>query len=556
MIGGIALALYLPGFWWGAPHATAPDRIRAWGTDDLTPLSPLADIHNILQPKPDRNLGYPLLHSFILSAAYAPYLSYLWITGRLVGVSATYPYGLLDPAATLRTLTHIGHLLSVLMGVGIVVAVYWTGRLLWNRRTALLASLFVLTSFPMFYYARTGNVDVPMLFFSSLVLLVFARILSTGFSTASAVHLGLFVGLAMGVKEQSFALFVAVPPALLILQRSQQGSKILGVGRDFWISSAIFLGVAFLAFGLGSGLFVDPERYFAHIEFARQRFQDFSEGEVIFASRFPGTPQGHLQVVALFSRHLSESITLPGTILAVIGFLYVARRERVGALFAMPALTYLAVLFFSVHSSQLRYLMPVAYLLSFLAARILVVAFESSRVPLRVFSVFVSFGIFGVGVLRGIDLTHAMITDSRIAAGEWLQEYAQAGDRVEHFGVAWKLPPLETGISTAPALPWYGGTYPLNIGAQAVEQVVHGWAERRPDFVIVMPDYTSSDGLPHSAACPPAIYEGLVNGTLGYRLAEHFESPSLIPWIRRPSLDYPTVNPPIRIFVPAERVAR
>ena len=35
-----ALALYVPGFWWGIPHATAPDRTHAWGTDDETPLGP------------------------------------------------------------------------------------------------------------------------------------------------------------------------------------------------------------------------------------------------------------------------------------------------------------------------------------------------------------------------------------------------------------------------------------------------------------------------------------------------------------------------------------
>jgi hypothetical protein len=42
-----------------------------------------------------------------------------------------------------------------------------------------------------------------------------------------------------------------------------------------------------------------------------------------------------------------------------------------------------------------------------------------------------------------------------------------------------------------------------------------------------------------------------LDGSLGYELAAHFESPRLFAWLVRPPLDYPTVNPPIRIFVPS-----
>jgi len=55
----LALALYLPGFWWGAPHATAPDRAHSWGVDAPVPLGPLAEIHNIIQPMPDGNVDLP-----------------------------------------------------------------------------------------------------------------------------------------------------------------------------------------------------------------------------------------------------------------------------------------------------------------------------------------------------------------------------------------------------------------------------------------------------------------------------------------------------------------
>ncbi|MDZ4674383.1 MAG: hypothetical protein SGI84_08010, partial [Gemmatimonadota bacterium] len=73
----LALVLYLPGAWWGAPIATGPERIHGWAVDDETPLGPLAQVNNILHPQEVQNLGYPLLHSFLVVGAYAPYLGWM-----------------------------------------------------------------------------------------------------------------------------------------------------------------------------------------------------------------------------------------------------------------------------------------------------------------------------------------------------------------------------------------------------------------------------------------------------------------------------------------------
>jgi hypothetical protein len=154
-----SLVLYGSGLSWGIPHATAPDRDNSWGVDDGTPLEPLAEMHNIVAPSPDRNLGYPLMHPFMVSAAYAPYLAYLWATGGLATVSGVYPYGLTDPVRALAVLSLIAHALSTVLGAGLVLAVYLAGRRLWDRPTGVVAALFAMTSFPMFYYTRTGNVD-------------------------------------------------------------------------------------------------------------------------------------------------------------------------------------------------------------------------------------------------------------------------------------------------------------------------------------------------------------------------------------------------------------
>jgi hypothetical protein len=551
----IAVAVYLPGFWWGAPYVTAaaPEQIRSWGTDDLTPLGPLADLHNLIEPKPDRNLAYPLMHSFIVAAAYAPYLAFLWLTGGMTSISATYPYGLVDPVGTLKILTYISHLISVFMGAGIVVAAYDTGRTLWNHRTGLIAALLTMVSFPMFYYSRTGNVDIPMQFFLALALAFFARILTGGLTVQRAVWLGIFAGLAAGTKEQAAAAFLALPLILLPLHWRKVKDAVPLRSLAFW-KAPVAAGIAvFLAFGFGSGLFISPERFFAHIEFARQRMSELDANSLFFIQAYPRTPEGNLALTRLLTGYLVDIMTLPGLFLAGLGLLWIGRKEPLKATFVLPAVTYLLVLFFATHSGMMRYLMPAAYILTFFTARILAGAWESRQVVLRTAAVVLALGIFSLNLLRGVDLTYAMLNDSRYAAAEWMQQNTLSGDRAEYLGISWSLPPLKEGVTISLAVPFDGVRGPLYPEDQAAEKIRIGWQERRPELIVIVPDYTVPTGIPYSAACPPEIYSALLKGELGYQLAAHFETQTLLPWVQRPKLDYPTVNPPIRIFVPVQQ---
>jgi hypothetical protein len=548
LLAVLALALYLPGFWWGMPHATAPDRTHSWGTDDVTPLGPLAELHNIIDPKPDRNLGYPLMHPFTVSSAYAPYLGYLWLSGDMTNISGTYPFGLADPAGALKTLSLIAHLVSVLMAAGVVWAACSAGRTLWNERTGILAALLVMVSFPMFYYSRTGNVDMTVLFFTALALAVFARTLAAGLTVRRAAWLGIFVGFALGTKEPSLASFLALPFVLLALHWRQNRADRGWFSWSFCKAPLTAAFAAFLAFGFGSGLFVDPERYFAHLAFVRERLSTVAAGNVGFLSTYPYTWSGHVDLAGQMASCLSDAITMPGLVLAALGVAWSMRREPLISTFALPALTLLAMLFFSARTVQLRYVMPAAFTLAFFAARIIARGWESRRSYVRVCSALTALAIISVGLLRGIDLTHAMINDSRYDAAAWLRERTRSGDNIEYFGVTEKLPPLESGVITRRAFAYLGPQQQPQVGEEAAREVRQGWKERLPKYVIIMPDFHRSTEVPDNVSCPPQIYSELLGGSLGYRLAAQFETSSLLAWVRRPSIDYPVVNPPIRIF--------
>ena len=144
-----------------------------------------------------------------------------------------------------------------------------------------------------------------------------------------------------------------------------------------------------------------------------------------------------------------------------------------------------------------------------------------------------------------------MLRDSRYAASRWLASRTQPGERVETFGPIANLPPLKAGVVSAQSIQFYGLMKPPRLDAQAVQEIVAGWDQRKPKFILILPDYTSR-GAPFSASCPPRIYDGLTRGLYKYRLARVFHTASLLPWAARPPLDYPVVNPPIRIFARVE----
>ncbi len=548
LLGLAALLAYTPGFWWGAPHATAADRTNAWGVDDEPPLGPLAQAHDIIAPKKEMNpnLGYPMLHPFMVLGAFAPYVAYLKVAGGLETPTVAYPHGFTHPADALRNLTWIAHFLSVLLGIGIVLCAYGIGRELWDESVGIVGAVGAMLVYPMFYYARNSNVDVPVLFFTVAGLWAFAVIVMRGLTTRRAVWLGLFVGCAVATKEPAFASFLFVP-LILPFMRNPGVSERLGGSAVFWRSALVATGVALSTYALASGLVVDFARWQAHLNFIRERTQLARSGGVIFTTYYPFTMQGHAQLAWRIISLLADALSWPGLALGVAGIGVAARRAPRKALLACSALVYLLILFFSARVIQLRYVMPISFLLALYAGYAAVGAWRSARPVLQWGGVALAGSAAALLLLWATDLTYGMLRDSRYAAAGWLASNARPGDALEYFGSEHKHPPMPPWLSSRQAIPFRGSTFRSDTGDVAIRSVAEGWRERRPRFVALVPDYTSVAG-PFAASCPPAIYRGLEDGSLGYRRAALFQTPALLGWPRRPALDHPVVNPPIRLY--------
>ena len=351
---------------------------------------------------------------------------------------------------------------------------------------------------------------------------------------------------ALATKEPAIGIFLAIPFILLPLAWREHDGR--WTSWPFWRAPAAGLVAAFLALGTGSGLFVEPSRYFRHIDEIFSHIDMITAGAVYVPYVFPFSLEGNIGYLQRVLELLAAMMSWPGLLLAIGGlFMLLAKKSSARGL-AVLVIVFLVFVFFTLRSPQLRYFIPAGWLLAFPAAWLVSTAMEGDRPLLRQGAWLLAAGVIAFNLLRGAGLTWEMIHDSRYAAGAWLEEHTEAGDTIEYFGPQGKLPPFPAEVRTQIAT-FYGGIYvPVETGAAKVEEILQGWRERRPKYIILMPDLTSRPGSPYNMSCPQQLCDSMLDGSRGFTLEARFQTAPLFPWLKLPPLDYPTVNPPIHIF--------
>jgi hypothetical protein len=197
-----------------------------------------------------------------------------------------------------------------------------------------------------------------------------------------------------------------------------------------------------------------------------------------------------------------------------------------------------------------RYLLPLALLISAFAAYALM---EMRRSRLRPLWIPLFVILCGWQLLVGADLTYAQYHDTRYEAAAWLEREAPSGARVEYFGAAETMPGLPADIISRPVAgraQWVGA---FGHGPAVLQYL----SKEGPEYVVIIPDWTSQPGMERSADCPPEVYDALRDGAVGYAEVAFFPTRSLLSgWRLRPPLDNPSVCPPVRIFARRDHMNR
>lgn len=101
---------------------------------------------------------------------------------------------------------------SALFGIGEVIAVYFFGKILFNRRAGFFSALVLATSLQFIIQSRLALVDVPLSFFITLSLLFFYL----GYINPDKTQYYLFSSLCMGLATLTKGPVGAIIPVLII----------------------------------------------------------------------------------------------------------------------------------------------------------------------------------------------------------------------------------------------------------------------------------------------------------------------------------------------------
>ena len=132
---------------------------------------------------------------------------------RLHSAAEDFPY----TASPIALAIHVTRLLSILMGLGTVIASYFIFRLLWPANPPLrLAALGFVAFWPQFVWLSSVlNNDNALNLLSTVTLLVVLTFQRRGLTTRSAILLGGVFGLALLAKAS--AVFLAIPIGVALL---------------------------------------------------------------------------------------------------------------------------------------------------------------------------------------------------------------------------------------------------------------------------------------------------------------------------------------------------
>ncbi len=490
-IVALCLALYLFAIDWGLPGTDS------WAVDSIAPRGPLSILADPTGVK--CYPAYPLMHFYVLAAAYVPYLLTLLATGGLSHPTATYPYGFADVVGSFTVLIYTARLVTVAMATTMVVLVWGTARRLFGGTSALVAALVVGTCCPVVFYAHTSNLDIPYHFWFVLSLWLLVK----GALEAKlryCILSGMAAAASAATKDQAGALVVGLPIVLWLNWGGELGREPADEARRGYWARARAIGWFVLAAALVYccvNLLPSRGRFLHH---TLRLFLGFKN-----VRQHPLTPWGACALLPDVMRVCWQSALL-FAVAGGLGIVSLAWRgwSRRHLFWLVPMATYYFGFLFAIGYTFYRFTLPIVVCLAFPAG--VFVAGVLGRIKPVAGRVALVAALAAPSLYQGVAQDLRMHWDTRSAAGAFLAERARQGDVVEvyrHFRY-WPQAPRWLEIrKVAPR-----------------EMTVAKLAQRQPDWVVVSEFQGRGYGLGARAA---AYLDRLFGGETAYRRVGTFD---------------------------------
>jgi len=506
------------GFLWGLPGSDS------WAADSVSPRScGLGAIVETYWPRHFHH--YPPLHMALLTLISLP-----WI-GLAVGRSATGIDALRAELVKPLYMTGI-EVGARLVAAAMAIAIVRSTMVLWERwagrRAGIVAGAIVAANAVFVFYAHTGNLEVPYLFWLALSFVDFDRVAC---GEPREIQALLFGTAAVLTKDQSFGALILTFPAYLavvpwfarrtpVARRTLLHALLLSLGTYCVVSGAIVNPIGFRdriahLFGQDSQPWMQYPGglggAFALARGALRTTTDFTSWPVVIAA-FAGTAVA----ISRFSGLARARLLLP--LLATMSF---------AAFFSLP-----------VRMNEHRYFLPESVFFPPYAA----LAFEFAWVRWprgRLVVAGAAAASIAPALLGVASLDATLLADSRYAAEKFLARLP-AGSHVEVYGGPIFMPRIPSQVvAVRPGIEPIAERQAIAGVTDLVDPALN-LGQRAPEAIVLGTELSDeSVGKPSSWDVAPATMQysdrlshtflgSLVGGSLGYERA--LRATCVLPW--------------------------
>jgi hypothetical protein len=471
-----AFALRVVGIGWGLPASDG------WDNDGVAPRDFLAGL--ALTFTPGRYYTYPPVHLALLAVVTAPVT--LVALARAPSLATADVVGEILHAPYMTLLAYGARFVSLAMSLGIVWAVAKIAAELRGERAGWCAAAFLAVNVPLTYYAHTSNLDVPYLFWACLALLELVRAVARH-EPRRLRWWGVLAALAVGTKDQAYALFLLTVPvglALWVAVDPWARRSARAVVREAAIAAAIGAGLLLLV----DGGFTNPLGFRARVSFL---LGPASQGYAQYSNDWTGRWDVVRDEIAGFDVFYPRALAL----LAVLGLVLLVRDERrdrarlVAGLLPLAAAVSFTLTFNCVaRRTDPRFAMPQAVLAAVyggVAVDALVFRLSSAWQPARWLVRLAVAAAFAVALFGAADVDANLVLDPRYDAEAWLREHARPGDTIETYGLNVYMPRFPPGVRVTRVGPDASDHRNPMPGVEEVVDAYANASERGARFIVV-----------------------------------------------------------------------
>lgn len=480
--------LHVVGIGWGLPWSDG------WDNDGVAPRDFLPGLAATFTQ--GRYYTYPPVHLAILAILTLP------IT--VVGVLRAPSFGQADVVAELlktpymTSMALVARLVAVAMSVGIV---FFTARLAeeiraWQletdtrdqrvRRVGWLVAACVGVDASLTYYGKTSNLDVPYLFWGFAALLVFVRALVWN-EPKLVRRAAVLAALAIGTKDQAYALFVLSLPVLAIGWLALRRPR-----KTLLRELAIGAGLAVLTLAVADGAVVNPTGFRARLAFlSGSASQDYAEFTRDWTGRARLLREAWRTIAWQYPWYVAL-VFAGGLVRAVVVALQAGRRASSLLLALAPllvALSFTVAFNFTARRADARFVMPQALLLGVYGGFALEPLVFAKRKVWRIAGQAVASFVVASALFLCMSVDENILHDPRYDAEEWLRARVRPGDVVETYGLNVYLPRISAKtlpgarvVRVGPEPPSARNPLPGVEELQAPYEAAH---ERKPRFILI-----------------------------------------------------------------------